>query len=517
MKYNYKLMEEQIENLIKERGEIPKTCEITAYNDFIPKDMKQINKYYKEKYGKKCLEYYNDLGFSSKTYKKKLTYNELVEKIRMFISKNGRFPKSYDFRIENGLISYGATVNLLNKNNKTLNEIAREMGFSRHSKTEGYAYWLNKLKEVIENNNDGEPLFYYDFKKYDLPDIRWYIDKCGNDKVVTINDFIRYELHLIPIYNADKEDVVKIINKMKNKLNRPLLYDDFLCNNTQNTVCASTITRLWGSMNEMKKELGLEIVQESMVEKHKSKEEMLEDMQRLIDELGRIPSADDIDNCSYTNNTTAYYRYFKGINNALILLGYKPNKKCIASKMNDDEIKEVYKDFIIESGYVPSYNLCKSIYELPSPITVTRRFNCTWNDFIKNLGFEPNNCVYNPMFAKDGTRCNSTREAFIHNYLLDLNVDFEKEVLYSDILFDEKLKEQCGVKRLDWVIHMQNKDYYIEYFGLMGKYDYNKRHDLKIAWLKRDNKLNNFIAIYPEDLNKLDKLIKEKIKYEEEC
>lgn len=307
-----------------------------------------------------------------------------------------------------------------------------------------------------------------------------------------------------------KEEVRDIILKKSKKLNRPLFYDDFR-NPKSDEIGISLINKFWGSMNKMKKDLGLDVIQEDMVSRHKSKECMLEDLQKLIDELGRVPTSKEVDKCEYTNESQTYARYFGGLSNAIVMLGYIPNKKCISLKMTNEEVKDAYKEFIEENGYIPSYGLCTDIYELPAPMTVIRRFNCSWNEFIVELGYEPNRCVYNPMYAKDNTRCNSTREAYIHNYILDLGVKFEKEVLYSDILDDENLKEESKLKRLDWVITYKNKQYYLEYFGMMGIFNYDERHNMKIDWITKDNKLDRFIAIYPNDLNKLDDLIKNKI------
>ena len=133
------------------------------------------------------------------------------------------------------------------------------------------------------------------------------------------------------------------------------------------------------------------------------------------------------------------------------------------------------------------------------------------------LGYKPNDVTYNKTYAKDGTYCASTGEAIIHNYLLALDINnLDKETYYKDILDNEDLQEEAGYKRLDWTFVYCDKKYYVEYFGMMGYGEYNKKHDFKINLIARDNKLDNFIAIYPEDLTRLDKLIKEKIKYNEE-
>lgn len=125
------------------------------------------------------------------------------------------------------------------------------------------------------------------------------------------------------------------------------------------------------------------------------------------------------------------------------------------------------------------------------------------------LGCEPNSCIYNITKAIDDTECKSVGEAIVYNYLLNLPIkNLKRETCYKNILDDNLLKKEAGNKRLDWNFEYNNKHYYIELFGLMGKESYEKTHDKKIDLIARDGKINNFIAIYPKDLNKLDEIFK---------
>lgn len=433
--------------------------------------------------------------------------------IKNFTDINKRFPSHKEFIKENNLYSYTKICRILKHYNKNLDDVATELGYSRITRNEGYEYWIEKLREIAEETGE---LKYRDFQKYNLPTANWYINNCPNKDVKDFNDLLEKELNIRVNSKMSKETATKIILEMAKKHDRPLMYDDFR-GTSKDRVSISTINKYWGTMNKMKEELGLEIIQEDMISKSKTKEEMLDDMQRLINELGRLPLSKEIDTCNYSNNCTCYHRYFGEINNVFIQLGYIPNKKSISLHMSNEDIIAIYKEFIHDTGVTPSHAYAKDVYVLPSPTTVIRRFHCTWNDFISMLGYKPNDITYNKTYAKDGTYCASTGEAIIHNYLLTLNInDLEKETYYKDILDNETLQKEAGYKRLDWTFKYNDEKYYIEYFGMMGYSEYNKRHDLKINLIKRDNKLDNFIAIYPEDLNKIDRLIKEKIKYNKE-
>lgn len=243
---------------------------------------------------------------------------------------------------------------------------------------EEYEYWKEKYIKISKKYYAGEPIQYDLLRKHNLKDARWYIKNCNNDNVDSYVNWIRYELKLIPNRKMTKSECIKIINIMSENLNRPLYYNDFAkSSNTQTTLNIGALKNYWKSMNDMKLELGLEIVKEDMISKNRSKEQMLLDLKKLINELGHLPISCEIDNCQYTLNCSSYVNYFRGVNNAFIELGYKPNKKSISLHITNDEIFNIYRNFINKSGIAPSFEYATLIYELPSPSTVLRRFNCT--------------------------------------------------------------------------------------------------------------------------------------------
>lgn len=69
-----------------------------------------------------------------------------------------------------------------------------------------------------------------------------------------------------------KEQCTDIILRMSKEYNRPLKYDDFR-GRKYGQVTISMIKEHWGTLNKMKKDLGLEINIESMIDKQLSKEE----------------------------------------------------------------------------------------------------------------------------------------------------------------------------------------------------------------------------------------------------
>jgi len=366
-----------------------------------------------------------------------------------------------------------------------------------------YGYPEDKRKTFRSKNNLPAYKVYSERFGDNLADI---IELCG----FKLSEDDRYIIeHRCRKNEINKEQAINIIYKMQKQLDVPLIYDDFRGSNTKNHISINDIIRIWGSMNNMKEELGLIINQESMIDKMKSKEEMLEDMKFFINQLNRLPSTKEINENKNMLNCTAYHRYFGGINNVFMELGYIPNKKLISLHMTNEDIINIYKEFIEDKNITPSYYYCQHVYKLPSPKTIIRRFNCSWNEFILMLGFEPNeqNKYGTICNANDGTLCFSTQECIIHNYFLKLDLqNLDKECLYRDFVNNDTLINICGYKRCDWMFEYNNKVYIIEYFSLIGNKKYEKRVKVKIDIISKAKLQDNFIALYPKDINKLDEI-----------
>ena len=66
-----------------------------------------------------------------------------------------------------------------------------------------------------------------------------------------------------------KEECKDFILNMSKCYDRPLMYDDFR-GSGYGKVTVGQINKYWGSLNKMKKDLGLEINIESMIDRQKS-------------------------------------------------------------------------------------------------------------------------------------------------------------------------------------------------------------------------------------------------------
>ena len=110
--------------------------------------------------------------------------------------------------------------------------------------------------------------------------------------------------------------MIKLIYKLQDETNHPLMYDDFRGNGCYHPPI-EMIRQYWGTINNMKKELGLEIVQESMIEKTLSKDTFDNTIREICDYIfndGRnFTTIFEIDSINKWNSGQNLNKYSKNI------------------------------------------------------------------------------------------------------------------------------------------------------------------------------------------------------------
>lgn len=154
-------------------------------------------------------------------------------------------------------------------------------------------FLMRKLKSFVEKNG------YPKCKKKDfrpenkMPTLRMYEQYLDGDLVdwlelcgYNLSDEEKYEMRTRggQSKNLTKDDCIKIILNMQSKLDRPLEYKDFK-NPNIDEIGITMIKKYWGSLNKMKHELELKIVQESMMDKQLSKEDFDETVKSILNFL----------------------------------------------------------------------------------------------------------------------------------------------------------------------------------------------------------------------------------------
>ena len=184
-----------------------------------------------------------------------------------------------------------------------------------------------------------------------------------------------------------------------------------------------------------------------------------------------------------------------------------------------ETIPQRAKEFVSACGFIPVSNyspenfefsirvqsdkwtdVLKAYARLGSPNHIKEKTG-SWFKVLVLSGSLPDNILITKRgvrcLATDGTECSSLSEQFITNWMITNKVEFQKEPFYP-----KHIKyNTSGRRRADWKIGNS----YIEYFGLTGENDYDKKTKEKI---KLANELNfELISIFPRDLRNLNSVL----------
>ena len=258
--------------------------------------------------------------------------------------------------------------------------------------------------------------------KNDMPSLRMYNEHLPGDLVDWIemcgyklseNDKYSIRHRGGKNYNLSKDDCIDIIYKMQDRLKRPLMYKDFQSSSID-TLGVIYIKKYWGSLNKMKKELGLEIVRESMSDKHLTREQFDSVMKQI----------------------------------SLDLLN--SNKSFITTR----EINLCNK--------YPSYGtlskLCRNYYGV-GLAEHARKYNIF-------LGRQGHGINY---IFEDGEHTTSQFEYILSNYLKVHGYKYNKGY-FRDVKYSGFIKDYNGNINCDYVIYINNEPIYIEIAGIIGDY-----------------------------------------------
>lgn len=297
-----------------------------------------------------------------------------------------------------------------------------KVGTFKNNYEEIKKFLIRKLILFVEKNG------YPKRKKTDfrpenkLPTLRMYEEYLGGDLVdwlemcgYTLTDGEKYEIRTRGGQSQDlsKEDCINIIMRMQSKLDRPLEYKDFK-NPKIDEIGITIIKKYWGTLNKMKEALGLEIIQESMVDKQLSKEDFNKTVQNIID---------------YLHNENRDFITTREIND---------NKNWSTYGTLDRMCKKYYgKKFI---NYLSSYGIAFGNqghglnYDFEDGEHVSSQYEYMFSKFLKESGFE-------------------------------YNKDYFRDVKYSTFICD-----YIGNMNCDYMIYINNKVLYIEIAGILGDY-----------------------------------------------
>ncbi len=273
------------------------------------------------------------------------------------------------------------------------------------------------VKEFIRKSEEkGTPIPYNKLRlePFYLPDSRWYVSNCPDKSVNNWAKFVAwcgFYTHGAPL---TKERATELIYKMQKQIGRPLMYDDFR-GRACYRVPIEYIRKTWGSINKMKQALGLEINQESMMDRQLSSKDELDDI--------------IINICNFVHNE---------------------NRDFITTR-------EINKN----SDWISTGSLQKNAKKF---------YNCKLQDLLGkyNVSLGKQGCGINYDFA-DGEHITSQFEYMFSKYLRDCglkyNIDYYRDVKYSTFIPEYKNNMNC-----DYVININGKIIYIEIAGILAEY-----------------------------------------------
>lgn len=246
----------------------------------------------------------------------------------------------------------------------------------------------------------------------DLPDARWLVANCPDKNVDSFAKFVSWCGFSAKGQVLPKEKATELIFQKASRLHRPLKYDDFRGDGCC-AVTISTVKKHWGTFNKMKTDLGLEVIQESMLKKHVSKDDFINYIENIIADL-----------CST-------------------------------------------KDFLVsrELNESTEYLNWASLNRLSK-----RYYNKSFSVMLKGYGIRTvsggRGLVYD---FEDGERVTSYYEYLFSKYLRDFGLNYNQSY-FRDVCYSSFDEAYTGNMNCDYVIHYNNKIIYVEIAGLLEAY-----------------------------------------------
>jgi hypothetical protein len=117
-----------------------------------------------------------------------------------------------------------------------------------------------------------------------------------------------------------------------------------------------------------------------------TREELLDAIERYVDEFGERPSATDISAAEGYPSSYTFRNRFGSWNDALQAAGLDPNQPGAYS---DEELLATLRELAADLGESPAKSDLQSRDDLPSVSTYSERFG-NWNDALQAAGLDPN-------------------------------------------------------------------------------------------------------------------------------
>jgi len=207
---------------------------------------------------------------------------------------------------------------------------------------------------------------------------------------------------------------------------------------------SATYATAFGSWNDAILEADLGINVRSDI----PEKELLGEIQSLNDELGRTPEMREMDQCGQFDSTT-YMSRFGSWNKALKQAGFEP---ILRSDIPESELIDEIQRLADTLNRPPTRDEMEHQGEFSSSI-YPRRFG-TWTDALIEAGYEPHKAL-NPDYLDH--RVDSVTELVIADMLLDAGVEYENEGI--EITYDDGRTYTPDFVTKGYVIECKGQDW----------------------------------------------------------
>lgn len=426
--------------------------------------------------------------------KRQLTKEDLIKNLQQLNDKLGKSPTSKEVKNPTAIAYYKKF------NTQSWNKILEIAGlttnwqsFSKEYAKQKMIKLYNKLKRVPKKLEIKE--------EKDMPSLDWYFEHFGGiekvcleygliEEILTNEQRIQIAIdELIKLANEFKRvPTVKEYEEIKHKGFTRRDLEKHL-NMKYNNICRKYIPQYKLIFN-----------------RDITNEEIINSIHKMYAEYGYILPQEEYLQLDYTYDVHIIKRRFDITYGQFVeSLGYKVYGNINISKTDD----EMLSDFLL---------LFKKLKRIPYSYEIDNNKDiCSYGTYIDRFKSLQNMCVllnidWNKYYKqkrggavlldKNNGLCLSYPERDITNFFIDNDIKYVKEPKYSDILNNK------DNRKFDWKIIINNKTYYLEYFGMYNNsrkdkkymtYIYTKNARKKIKDLYENNLINNCIFIFPYD------------------
>lgn len=285
----------------------------------------------------------------------------------------------------------------------------------------------------------------------------------------------------------------ELINMYRNFVDEHLSMNLYLPTNedidsNEDIPSSSTFVHRFGSFENLNSIIGYnqKDFNNSALEK-----DMIFKYMRACKEYGKTLSSREITELSKNNKeyiycTMAYLNHFDSLHNLQEICD------VVLTRPGTNTTRDVMIDKLKELGNVLGRTPVQKdliLYDfIPSCSAYIREFG-SFKIALKESGYGK----IRMLKTKNGIRCNSTYELKLAQFFESYNIPYKSEIMYKDVIkgFDRKY-------RFDFLININEKDIYIELFGIEGNENYDKRKSEKIELCKEHN--IPLLSIYQSDI-----------------